>query len=709
MRLKRYFLFTFLFMLVFSSISHATVSSETTSSVTYNGNDSTVNFTITFPFISNTDIVAIHTNSGGTQTTWVLNSDYTISGSTLTATTAPATGETLLIYRDIPITQELDLKPRRQYNPELLENAFDKLSLIAKDIEDQDSSLSESYKDSAETAATNAAASADAAALSAAAAGQYYYVADPAESDQGATASGSGDTIYDIVQSVGTSKKATIVLPHTGAATTTTYTFDTSLDLSTYANIFIKPEQGAVITRTTGDETLTMYSYENIIKQPNQNIDGGNSIVRWLYAHQPKGATYTVYKTGSYPSGSWVYKASPSPEFYPNTDYPELSNANFVDLMDDVFDIIGRNGTNFVEGHKVVIQQSTITLSKTWTIPPTQDFELDATSAVFGYAPTTGDAIVIDSCMNSVFKFGLIYSSDASGTSGSLVNINPHTTGPDSLIIAIASRFMFVGMMNTANGGPCLTLDADTSSGSIVSNNIDLTEADGLIALNIPDTHASAEIAWNNIKFSKVGGSPTGVKIGSSTGNNIYHNNFYGAANMSGTDIAIDCYADNNNFWVQTDGAAAGNDVILRSGAANNNFWGQFPDGITDSSGIETNRFNPGMTIDRGDPASVDWAVGSLTTDGSYHDLDCSSVVPAGAKFINFTGKLQHASASQAFNMRKNGNSNAVNLKEQITQVGGVPISFNFKVACDSSRVVEYYATSGSWTTIDIVISGWEF
>lgn len=94
------------------------------------------------------------------------------------------------------------------------------------------------------------------------------YVIDQSESDQGVTATGSGETIYDIAQTVGTSTSAIIKIVNDG----NDVTFDTSLDLTTYPYLYIDIEPGAQFDRTTGDETLTVYSPENIIASPSQQI-----------------------------------------------------------------------------------------------------------------------------------------------------------------------------------------------------------------------------------------------------------------------------------------------------------------------------------------------------------------------------------------------------------------------------------------------------
>lgn len=71
--------------------------------VVYNGNSSTTAFSIPFSFQSNTSYVGakLYTDDD-TIVDWVYTTDYTISGSTLTAVTAPATGKKLIIYSLVP-------------------------------------------------------------------------------------------------------------------------------------------------------------------------------------------------------------------------------------------------------------------------------------------------------------------------------------------------------------------------------------------------------------------------------------------------------------------------------------------------------------------------------------------------------------------------------------------------------------------------------
>ena len=111
---------------------------------------------------------------------------------------------------------------------------------------------------------------------------------------------------------------------------------------------------------------------------------------------------------------------------------------------------------------------------------------------------------------------------------------------------------------------------------------------------------------------------------------------------------------------------------------------------------------------DRGDPNADDWGQATLTADGTWRDLDCSSIVPSGAKAIVFKTYIKYAAANKILYMRKNGNVNAYAYNWILTQVANQGIASTFTVPCDTNRVVEYSAST-SPTTIALTILGWIF
>lgn len=121
----------------------------------------------------------------------------------------------------------------------------------------------------------------------------------------------------------------------------------------------------------------------------------------------------------------------------------------------------------------------------------------------------------------------------------------------------------------------------------------------------------------------------------------------------------------------------------------------------------EVSRIDSLTYVDRGDPAAVDFAVGVLTTDGNYHDLDLSSIVPAGAKAVHIKCVIEDDVAEEFVTFRENGNSNEYNNLTGYTQVANVLNVINGFVSLDSNRIIEYAATSATWTLINILVRGW--
>jgi hypothetical protein len=111
--------------------------------------------------------------------------------------------------------------------------------------------------------------------------------------------------------------------------------------------------------------------------------------------------------------------------------------------------------------------------------------------------------------------------------------------------------------------------------------------------------------------------------------------------------------------------------------------------------------------VDRGDPSSGDWAVGDLTMDGTWNDLDCSSVVPENAVAIIFRVNVVDATVNKALALRKNGNSNAIAIQAVRTQIADQANDACMIIACDANRVVEYKGDSGLSDVAGISITGW--
>jgi hypothetical protein len=118
--------------------------SSTSSRISYAGNGSSTAFSFPYKFITDADLVIIlKVNLTGVETTKTLTTHYTVSGAgagsggTVTMLVAPATGETLTIYRDPTATQGLDLRENDSLPAESVESAFDKITMLVQRVKDQ--------------------------------------------------------------------------------------------------------------------------------------------------------------------------------------------------------------------------------------------------------------------------------------------------------------------------------------------------------------------------------------------------------------------------------------------------------------------------------------------------------------------------------------------------------------------------------------------
>jgi hypothetical protein len=116
--------------------------SSSTAKVSYSGNGSTQAFAVPFYFLANSQLLVVLRSSTGIETTQVLGTNYTVTGAgvltggTVTMTVAPASGTTLVISRNVPLTQETDLQPNDRLPAETLEQSIDKLTMITQQLDE---------------------------------------------------------------------------------------------------------------------------------------------------------------------------------------------------------------------------------------------------------------------------------------------------------------------------------------------------------------------------------------------------------------------------------------------------------------------------------------------------------------------------------------------------------------------------------------------
>ena len=116
--------------------------STTASRISYNGNGATTAFSFPYRFIANSDLTVIKIAADGTETTLTLNTNYTVTGAdddaggVVTLSVAPLSGQRLVIYRALAITQEVDYITGDPFPAETHERALDRLTMVAQQQQD---------------------------------------------------------------------------------------------------------------------------------------------------------------------------------------------------------------------------------------------------------------------------------------------------------------------------------------------------------------------------------------------------------------------------------------------------------------------------------------------------------------------------------------------------------------------------------------------
>ena len=132
--------------------------SSATNKVSYNGNGSQTVFAYGFKIFDQDDLTVIIRNASGGETTQTITTHYTVSGmgnasgGNVTMGTAPASGESITIIREQPLTQGLDLVPNDPFPATLVEDTLDKITFM---VHQHEETLNRTIKGSKTTTITD--------------------------------------------------------------------------------------------------------------------------------------------------------------------------------------------------------------------------------------------------------------------------------------------------------------------------------------------------------------------------------------------------------------------------------------------------------------------------------------------------------------------------------------------------------------------------
>ena len=133
--------------------------SSTTTKNSYSGNGSTTTFAYGFKIFADADLQVIIRAAAGTETTKTLTTHYTVTNAgndsggnvVFTSGNIPASGETVVIRRNLTLTQGTDYVENDPFPSDSHENALDRLTYITQNLQEQ---LDRSFKVSKTTTIT---------------------------------------------------------------------------------------------------------------------------------------------------------------------------------------------------------------------------------------------------------------------------------------------------------------------------------------------------------------------------------------------------------------------------------------------------------------------------------------------------------------------------------------------------------------------------
>jgi len=109
---------------------------------------------------------------------------------------------------------------------------------------------------------------------------------------------------------------------------------------------------------------------------------------------------------------------------------------------------------------------------------------------------------------------------------------------------------------------------------------------------------------------------------------------------------------------------------------------------------------------DAGDPSAVDFNISPA--DSNAHDLDLSSIVPAGYRAVLLHVTLQGGSAAPTIHFRKKGNTNWLNAAQLSAVSGGAVLGRgDLIISMDANRVIEYKVDDYLLSTVTITVGNW--
>ena len=111
--------------------------------------------------------------------------------------------------------------------------------------------------------------------------------------------------------------------------------------------------------------------------------------------------------------------------------------------------------------------------------------------------------------------------------------------------------------------------------------------------------------------------------------------------------------------------------------------------------------------VDRGDAGAYDFTEATLTQDSAWHTLSLAAIIPANAKTVLLRVGASHASTGRYFRVAKVGNTTGFNNANVATQAASVINEQTTAIALNAAREIIYWATTGTFASLRLLVMGW--
>lgn len=115
-----------------------------------------------------------------------------------------------------------------------------------------------------------------------------------------------------------------------------------------------------------------------------------------------------------------------------------------------------------------------------------------------------------------------------------------------------------------------------------------------------------------------------------------------------------------------------------------------------------------GLVTNRGDAAASDWLFADLTIDNNWHNLNMTSVIPAGVHIVYCHVRIKSNLINRPFEIKTGGFVNNFNRSRMRTLIAGVPNDGDWDVFPNSNGIVQYKGNP-FLTDVQIVVKGWGY